>query len=307
MRVLLTGGTGFIGGALLQALLDRGDSVTALVRRTSDAALPAALRAARWVTWDPRSDGDWQQEIGEHEAIVHLAGSPAVGRRYTEATKREIMESRVGSTTRIVHGIASAAQRPEVLVCASGVDFYGAHGQEVRVDESAPAGDSFLARVCLAWEAAARGAESLGVRVASARIGFVLGRGGGALATLIPIFKAFAGGPIGSGRQILSWIQLSDVVGALLKIMDDRTLCGPVNLTSPVPVTNAEFSRTLGRVLGRPAVVPAPAFALRALYGEGAEPLLSGRAAVPRALLAHGYQHRFVDLEAAIRASLPQA
>lgn len=305
MRVLLTGATGFIGGALAQALLARGDRVTGLSRGGAGTKYSEALEAVRWVAWDPHRDGSWQRELAEHDAVVHLAGSPAVGRRYTERVKREILESRVDSTKRIVRGTAAVSTRPQVLVCASGVDFYAARDDEVGVDESGPAGNSFLAQVCVAWEDAARAAEPLGVRVASARIGLVLGKGGGALSTMVPIFNAFAGGPIGTGRQMLSWIQLADAVGALLHILDRPALSGPVNLTSPHPVTNADFSRALAKILGRPAYMPVPSFALRALYGAGAEPLLTGRAVVPRKLSEAGYRYLYLDLEEAIRASVP--
>jgi len=307
MRVLVTGATGFIGRAVARALLDRGDSVTGLTRSIPTNGLPAELSGVRWVRWQPDADGEWQREIAEHEAVVHLAGENAVGQRFTEARKQKILSSRVESTRRIVRGIELAPRKPEVLVHASGVGFYGPHSAEDRLDERAPAGADFLALVCVAWEAAARQAEAAGTRVVSARIGFVLGRGGGALGKLVPIFKAFAGGPLGNGRQMLSWIHLADVVGAFLKAIDDRSISGPMNVTGPTPVSNAELSRKLGDALGRPSLLPAPAFALRALYGEGADPLLTGQAALPRVLIDHGYRHQFTDLDAAFRDLLQDA
>lgn len=307
MRVLVTGGTGFIGAALIRALLARGDSVTGFTRRVNPDKGKGSLSKVRWVEWDPQKDGAWQREFGEHDAVVHLAGETAVGQRYTDALKQEILESRVGSTQRIVRGIEIAARRPEVFVCASGVGYYGSREDGVSLDESAPAGNDFLARVCVAWEEAARQAEQFGVRVVSGRIGFVLGQGGGALSKLVPIFKAFAGGKVGTGRQMVSWVHLEDVVQALVKALDDRSLSGPMNVTGPSPVTNAEFSRQLARVLGRPALLPAPAFALRALFGEGADPLLTGQAAVPSVLLQHGFRHRFLKLDAALEDLLGRA
>jgi hypothetical protein len=357
MRVLVTGGTGFIGRPLIARLLERGDSVTALTRRVpegvaaniasflSGASSPSKVVRGqlRWLKWDPTADGAWQDEIADHDAVVHLAGETAAGRRYTDSVKQEILTSRVESTTRIVRAIertaglvprgqgsatfrrdggahgastdvqvggqngehksdgTSGRRRPEVLVCASGVGFYGGRDDAKELDESAPAGSDFLAQVCVAWEGAARQAENGGVRVVSGRIGFVLGKEGGALARLVPIFKSFAGGRLGTGRQMVPWIHLDDVVGAFLKAVDDRTLSGPMNVTAPTPVTNAEFSRALGRALGRPALLPAPSFALKALFGEGAVPLLTGQAAVPRALMDHGFRHRFTDLDAALR------
>jgi NAD dependent epimerase/dehydratase family enzyme len=359
MRVLVTGGTGFIGRPLMARLLERGDSVTALTRRVPEGAAASsasflsgasspskvARGQLRWVKWDPTADGAWQDELADHDAVVHLAGETAAGRRYTDAVKQEILTSRVESTTRIVRAIERSAGlvprgqgsatfrrdggdagalgatgaegsgqngehksdgrsgrgRPEVLVCASGVGFYGGREDAKELDESAPAGTDFLAQVCVAWEGAARQAENVGVRVVCGRIGFVLGKGGGALARLVPIFKAFAGGPLGKGRQMVPWIHIDDVVGAFLKAVDDRTLSGPMNVTAPTPVTNAELSRALGRALGRPALLPAPSFALKALFGEGAVPILTGQAAVPRALTDHGFRHRFTDLDAALR------
>lgn len=302
MRVLITGASGFIGSALVERLLGRGDEVTAFTRRPDDSRL---RRDVRWLGWDPRSAGGWQQQLGGYDGIVHLAGETAVGRRYTPELRREILESRAGLTTRLVDGLRQTSERPRVLVSASGVSFYGKRDDATPLDESAPVGDEFLSEVCVAWEAAAAKVTELGTRAVSARIGFVLGRGGGALQTLVPIFKAFAGGPIGSGRQWVSWIHLADIVGGMLHALDDAELSGPVNFAAPNAVTNAELSKTLAKVLGRPALLPAPAFALRALFGDGAEPLLSGQRVVPRALLERGYVFRFTDLESALRSLLP--
>lgn len=299
MRVLVTGGTGFIGSALIERLLLRNDIVTALTRRVRDGATPGV----RWVEWDPDHDGDWQRALAEQDAVVHLAGETAAGRRYTPEVEQRILESRVGSTTRVVDGIAKLPPeaRPKVLVCASGVGYYGNLDDDRPLDESAPPGDDFLARVCVAWEGAAREAERSGVRVVSTRIGFVLGNGGGALSRLVPIFKSFVGGPLGSGKQMVSWIHLADTVGAMLHALDDTGVRGPMNVAAPNAVTNAELSKTLGHVLKRPSILSAPAFALKALFGDGAEPLLGGQRAVPRVLLEQGYRFRFTELEAALR------
>jgi len=327
MRIAVTGGTGFIGRALVARVLSRGDSVTAFTRSAAGAeraesstSAASAERAEsstsvatnggrarardgalRWVEWDPESEGAWQRELS-CDALVHLAGSTAAGVRYSEKVRREILESRVVPTRRLVEGLArlGEAERPRVLVCASGVGFYGPRGDE-EVDEWAEAGSDFLAEVCVAWEGAARAAEALGVRVVSARIGFVLGRGGGALAKLLPIFKSFVGGQLGDGKQWVPWIHLDDVVGALLHAVAEGSMTGPMNVVGPNAVTNAEFSRTLGKALRRPALLPAPSFALRALFGAGAVPLLTGQRAVPRALLAHRYPFQFVELEAALK------
>ena len=300
MRVVVTGGSGFIGSALIDRLLARGDSVTAFTRRvTSDLKKADRLR---WAAWDPMREGDWQREVEGHDAVVHLAGASAVGRRYTEAVRREIMDSRVVPARLLAEAmgkVTSASQRPRVFVCASGVGFYGPRGDE-ELDEYAPAGRDFLAQVCVEWEEAARSADRFGVRVVSTRIGFVLGKNGGALAKLVPIFKAFAGGKIGDGKQWVPWIHLEDVAGAMVYSLGEPSLIGAVNVVAPNPVTNAEFSRALGKALKRPALLPAPAFALKALYGEGAEPILTGQRAVPSALVSHGYPFRFVELPAAL-------
>jgi uncharacterized protein (TIGR01777 family) len=300
MRVLITGGTGFIGRAVIGALLARGDEVTAFSRRLPDRS-PTGMERVVWKEWEPTRDGDWQQAIDGQNGIVHLAGEPAVGRRFTDEAKQKILQSRVGPTARLVRGIELAPGRPRVLVCASGVGFYGIKTGAATLTEQSPPGDDFLAQVCVAWEQAARAAEAFGTRVVSTRFGLVLGRDGGALGKLVPIFKGFVGGPLGDGKQPQPWVHLDDVVGAILKALDDETLSGPVNVAAPNPVNNAELSKILGRVLHRPSLLPAPGFALKALYGEGALPLLTGQRALPERLLQHGYSFRFTELEPALR------
>jgi uncharacterized protein (TIGR01777 family) len=296
LRIVLTGATGFIGGKVLDRLLARGDSVTALTRQVPVTATPAGVR---WVKWEPRESGAWQRELEGHDAVIHLAGETAAGRRYNDAVRKEILESRVVPTDRLVEGMTQAEKPPRVLVCASGVGYYGSHEDRAPLDESASPGSDFLAQVCLAWEAAARGAERAGARVVSARIGFVLGHGG-ALAKMLPIFKSFVGGKLGDGKQMVSWIHVDDVAGAILHAVDTAPLRGPMNAVAPNAVDNAELTATLARVLGRPSLLPAPGFALRALFGEGAEPLLGGQHVVPRALLETGYRFQFTELSSAL-------
>jgi uncharacterized protein (TIGR01777 family) len=306
MRVLVTGGTGFIGRAVLRALVARGDEVTALTRKIPG-RVAEGTEAVAFRLWDPDNDGEWQLALDGQDGVVHLAGEPAVGRRLTASAREQILKSRVESTERIVRAIRMARRRPRVLVCASGVGYYGSKTGDSTVTEDSPAGDDFLAQVCVAWEKAAREAEAFGTRVVSARFGFVLGRGGGALEKLLPFFKAFVGGHLGNGRQFQPWVHLGDVTGAILKALDDATLTGPINVCSTQPVTNDEMSKTLGKVLGRPALLPAPAFALRALYGDGATPILTGHRAVPKRLLEHGYEFQFTELEPALRDLLEKA
>ena len=239
-----------------------------------------------------------------YDAVVNLAGEQAVGVRYSESVKARILNSRVDSTQWLVRAIEQAEHKPKVFVCASGTGFYGSNLSSARLDESAPAGHDFLARVCVAWEAAAQGAESFGVRVVRARIAPVLSEQGGALSALLRPFKWFVGGPIGSGQQGFSWIHLDDQIAALLRACDDSALSGPVNFCAPEPISNAELSAIIGELWARPAFFKAPGFALKTLFGEGAEPLLGGHFAVPRALERVGFEFRYADVRSALTAIL---
>jgi uncharacterized protein len=280
MRVAVTGASGLIGTRLGAALRARGDDVT-----------PLSLR-----------DGPPSPEaLAGHDAVVHLAGEP-VAQRWTDAARERIRSSRVDGTRGLVAAIAAADPRPRVLVTASGVGYYGAHGDE-RLDEDAAAGDDFLAQVCVATESEARAAEQAGVRVVVLRTGVVLDRAGGALAKMLPAFRLGVGGPVAGGDQYLSWIHLDDLVGMYLAAIDDEAWSGPFNATAPEPVTNAQFSRALGRALHRPAVLPVPAIALRALYGQMAEIVTEGQRAIPRRALERGYSFRQPDLDEALRRS----
>jgi uncharacterized protein len=280
MRVAVTGASGLIGTRLGAALRARGDDVTPLKLRDGPPS-PAALAG--------------------HDAVVHLAGEP-VAQRWTGAARERIRNSRVEGTRGLVAAIAAADPRPRVLVTASGVGYYGAHGDE-RLDEDAAAGDDFLAQVCVATESEARAAEQAGVRVVVLRTGVVLDRAGGALAKMLPAFRLGVGGPVAGGDQYLSWIHLDDLVGMYLAAIDDEAWSGPFNATAPEPVTNAQFSQALGRALHRPAVLPVPAIALRALYGQMAEIVTEGQRAIPRRALERGYSFRQPDLDEALRRS----
>jgi uncharacterized protein len=297
-RVLVAGGSGFIGRALVARLLDRKDEVTVLTR--ADAAVKGGLR---YQHWDP-SDRLAPPLTEAYDAIVNLAGEQAVGVRYSERTKDRILKSRVDSTAWLVRAIERAEHKPRVFVAGSAIGYYGSQLDATRVDESAPAGNDFLALVCVAWEGAALRAESFGVRVVRARTGIVLSERGGALESLLRPFRLFVGGPIGTGRQGFSWIHLDDEVAALLRCVDDDSLRGAVNLCAPEPVSNAELSRLIGELMHRPAALKAPGFALKALFGEGAEPLLGGQWGVPQALHEAGFQFRYSDVRSALRAVL---
>jgi uncharacterized protein (TIGR01777 family) len=297
VKVLVSGSTGLIGSALVSALARDGERVVRLVRS------PVEDREAE-LRWDPTGadlDAGRLRELGP-DAVVHLAGE-SIGGRWTAARKARIRDSRVQGTRLLSERIASLERRPGVLVCASAVGYYGDRGDEV-LDESSRPGSTFLAQVTQAWEAAAEPARAAGIRVVNLRLGIVLSKRGGALGRMLPLFRLGLGGPLGSGRQYMSWVALDDVVDVIRHALVTATLDGPVNTASPNPVTNREFARTLGRVLGRPAVMPAPAFALRLVLGELGGELLGGQRVDPGRLLASGYEFRNPQLEPALRAIL---
>jgi uncharacterized protein len=286
-----------IGSALVASLSDRGERVARLVRST-------VRDGENEVRWDPERGELDADRLGElrPEAIVHLAGESIDG-RWTEERKARIRDSRVRGTRLLSETIAALSPRPRVMVCASAVGYYGDRGEQV-LDEQSGAGSTFLAEVTEAWEAAAQPAREAGVRVVNARFGIALSPDGGALARMLRPFRLGLGGPLASGRQYMSWIALDDVVGAIEHALVTDALEGPVNVTSPEPVTNRQFASKLGRVLGRPAVLRVPRFALRAALGELAGELSGGQRAVPRRLLAAGYEFRHPRLEEALRRML---
>ena len=289
-----------IGRALVRALVERGESVTVLSRDPDRAR--SALGEVRALAWrEPKSSPPPRAALENQDGVVHLLGEP-VAQRWNESAKREIRDSRVLATQQLVAALRGIEQRPGVLVSQSATGWYGARGDEP-VDESAPPADDFLAAVVAAWEAEARRAEELGVRVVLTRTGVVLSESGGALEKMLPPFKLGVGGPVAGGRQYVPWIHTDDVVGALIFCLDTPAARGPVNLTAPEPVTNRELSKALGRVVGRPALAPVPALAVRALYGEMATIVTTGVRALPRRLTQLGYTFRQPDLEAALRSA----
>jgi hypothetical protein len=302
MRITLTGATGRIGLSLVDALTRRGDDVTVLTRDPDGARgkLPAGVTAVRW---DPKSGPAPADALGGRDAVVHLAGED-VGQRWTKQVRQEILDSREQGTRNLVAGIAAAEPRPAVLVSASASGYYGPHGDEP-VGERIPAGDDFLADVCVRWEREARAAEAHGLRVVTMRTGIVLDAEGGALGKMITPFKLGAGGPVAGGRQYMPWIHLDDVVAMYLRAIDDERWSGPVNVSAPHPATNKAFSKALGKALKRPAVSPVPAFALKALYGEMSTIVLNGVNMVPaRATGEFGYAFAHPELDEALRSTL---
>ena len=291
MNVLISGATGLLGSALIPELEAGGHRVSRLTR---------SPRSADDLRWDPEA-GTIEGDLEGTDAVVHLAGESIAEGRWTPEKKRRILESRRNGTRLLAERIATLPKPPSVMVSASAIGYYGDRGNELLTEESEP-GTGFLAEVCREWEAAADPAREAGIRVVHPRIGIVLSPQGGALGTTLPIFKLGAGGKIGSGRQYWSWISLDDVAGSLFHALTDEAVSGPVNVGSPNPLTNAEYTKVLGRVLNRPTIFPVPAPAARiALGGMADELLLASQRMQPARLEETGYTFRHPDLEAALR------
>ncbi|MBI2756630.1 MAG: TIGR01777 family protein [Chloroflexi bacterium] len=300
MQVVIAGGSGFIGVHLARSLAATGHQVVILSR--SGGVPPGG--AAERVRWDPGDvTGPWASAVAGADAVVNLAGTSIANGRWTPARKALLRSSRLAATNALVRAIERAPQgrRPRVLVSASAIGFYGDRGAEVLTERSQPGAD-FLAALCQEWEGAARGAERLGVRVALLRTGIVLDRDGGALPRMLLPFRLLAGGPLGSGTQWTSWIHVDDEVGILRHAIEQDSASGPLNATAPNPVTMRDMAASIGRALGRPSWLPAPAFALKLALGEMAGPLLlASQRVLPEATLASGYTFRFTGLDGALR------
>jgi NAD dependent epimerase/dehydratase family enzyme len=325
-RVVVTGATGHIGRALCRALGAKGYQVV-VFSRDPQQARRAVPRAAEYVAWAPAEDGPWATAIDGAYGVVHLAGASLFGKRWSDSYKREIVASREVGTRGIVNAMARAQTKPQVFVSMSAVGYYGPRGAEP-IDESAPPGNDFLARVCQVWEREARKAEGLGIRTVLFRSGVVLGgdakpglpidlrhvsldRPGlilkteeGAFPLLVMPFYFFAGGPILPGTQYLAWIHIDDTVGLLMLALEDERARGPLNATAPVPETNRALARTIGRVMGRPAWLPVPGFALKLMLGEMADMITSGQRVIPKQAEDLGYQFKFPDSQGAVREIL---
>jgi uncharacterized protein len=297
MKVLISGSHGLVGSALVASLAAQGHTVQRLVR--------GAVRAdPQSIAWDPAAGKLDPAALEGLDAVVHLAGENLATGRWTEAKMARIRSSRVEGTRQLAEALAQLGRPPKVLASASAIGYYGSRGDEP-LDESSPPGAGFLADVCRDWEAATAPAAAAAIRVVPLRIGPVWAANGGVLARIVPPFRFGLGGPLGDGRQYMSWITLDDLIGVIRHVLATDTLAGPVNLVAPQPVTNREFSKTLGRVLRRPAVLAVPAFALRLLFGKMADELLLGGARVlPRKLLDTGYRFADPQLEPALRRLL---
>jgi uncharacterized protein (TIGR01777 family) len=302
MRVFITGGTGLIGRRLIARLRERGDEPVILTRRAAHAR-ELFGSAVQVVEGDPMRSGAWMDAVGESDAVIHLAGENVFARRWNAAFKAMLHDSRIRSTQQVVEALRRkpirADGRPKILVNASAIGYYGPRDDE-ELNEDSPPGSDFLAKLCIEWEKAARAAESSGVRVAFVRVGIVLDKEGGALAKLLTPFRLGAGGPVGSGRQWMSWIHHADIVRLFLLALDNPQAQGTLNGTAPDPVTNRDFSKVLGRVLHRPSFVWTPALALRVMLGEAATLVVTGQRVLPTRSSALGYAFQYPELPAAL-------
>jgi len=293
MKILVSGSHGLVGKALTHSLTDDGHEVVRLVRRERAIGSPEV----EWYPDQGRIDAAHLEGI---QAAIHLAGDNIAGGRWTKDKKRTIRESRVQGTSLLSDTLASLSRPPSVFICASAIGFYGNRGDEL-LNEQSPPGKDFLANVCIDWEAATISAAEKGIRTTHARFGIILDAHEGALAKMLPPFRAGIGGRIGGGNQWMSWIAFEDVIAALKFMLADRSIHGPVNVVAPNPVTNAEFTKTLGRVLSRPAIFPMPAFAARLAFGEMADALLLGSQRVDPAVLEdNGFLFSWPTLEPAL-------
>ena len=299
MRIAITGATGLIGKSLCPRLQREGHQLVVFARNTRSAQ--KSFPDTQVVEWDALTGPPPAGSLDGVEAVVHLLGENIAGGRWSEKRKNAVRESRVRGTHNLVEALRAASPRPGLLLSSSAIGFYGSRGDE-ELDESSPSGGGFLGDVCYAWETASTTAEQHGVRTVLLRTGIVLSTEGGALAKMLLPFKMCLGGPLGSGKQWMSWIHLEDEVGLILHILGSDRIRGPINATAPHPATNYEFSKTLGRVLGRPAVFPTPGLVLKLLMGEMAqELLLNGQKVLPRRALESGYRFSFPELEGALR------
>lgn len=305
MRVVISGGTGFVGRAVVHALMARGDEPIVLTRgrpRWVDHACGecGAGSKAELVTWTPEEPGEWQSTLDGADAVINLAGANVGHGRWTRERMEAIRSSRVRSTELLAKAMAAAKRKPKVFVSASACGYYGIDTQDRILTEESPPGDDFLAKVCVEWEAAADPARKAGIRVVHPRIGVVLGRGGGVLRRMVPLFRAFLGGPVGDGSQYVSWVHLRDVVHAFEAMIERDDLTGPFNVTAPEPVTMNEFAETLAEVMRRPALFRVPDFAVKLAMGRMSEVVLTGPRAVPRRLVDAGHAFVFPELGSAL-------
>ena len=296
MKVFMTGGTGFVGTFLARHLVRQGQAVTILTP-TLEGTEPRD-EGISYLTGNPTVPDDWQKSVPEHDIIINLAGA-SIFSRWTPEQKEILRSSRINTTRNLVNALPDDAKNI-TLFSTSAVGYYGFHDDEP-LTEASPPGDDFLARLAFDWEQEALRAESKGARVVLTRFGIVLGKNGGALGQMIPMFRKFLGGPLGDGRQWFSWVHMADLAEAFTFLIDHPEISGPVNVCAPNPVTNKELALTIGRILGRPSFVPAPGFMIRLILGEFGSVLLKGQRVIPHALMDGGYRFRYAELEVALK------
>ena len=308
MKVAIAGATGFVGSRLVEKLQAAGHQVVVLSRDAARAlrVFPAsAYPNLEVVAYTPAESGDWQKSIAGCDGVVNLAGAPIAEERWTPARQQAIMDSRKLTTAKLVEAIVNANPRPSVFVSGSAIGYYGT-SETAEFDETSPAGDDFLAAVCKDWEAAAQPAKNAGTRLAILRLGIVLGMGG-ALGKMLPAFKLFAGGPLGTGKQWFSWVHREDLVDLILYALQNSQVQGVLNATAPNPVRMNELCQTLGEVLKRPSWLPVPSFALELLLGDGAKVVLEGQKVLPKQTLASGFQYQYPTLKLALEEILSRS
>ena len=298
MKIVITGATGFIGSTLTDQLWNQFHSLVLLSRKPP---AEAGVTKKQWFAWEPPMGGQWEPEIDGADGIINLAGEPIAGKRWSQEQKDKLRSSRIDSTRALVNAIAKAKIKPKFLLNGSAVGYYGPHGDET-LTEASPPGTDFLSRLCVDWEAEALKAEAHGVRVATIRTGIVLGKGQGALAKMVPPFKMFVGGPLGSGKQWMPWIHIEDEVGLLVFLMENEKARGAFNATASNPVTMEEFAKALGDALKRPSWVSVPASALALVAGEMADMLLTGQRALPEAASKLGYLFKYATIRGALES-----
>jgi len=309
MRVIITGGTGLIGGALAESLAKDGHEVIVLSRNPASHTLPSGVRAEKW---DGKTAVSWGHLADGADAIVNLAGENLAGSglfptRWTDERKRKIIQSRLDAGQAVVEAVTAAAQKPGVVIQSSGTDYYPDLGDKIITEATPPGRDSFLADVTIDWEASTEPVIAQGVRQVVIRSGAVFSPKGGAFRTLVFPFKFFVGGPLGNGRQWLSWIHLEDEVRAIRFLLEQETAVGAFNLCAPEPIPNRALAKAIGKVMKRPSFIPVPAFALRLLFGEVADVVLNGRRVMPKRLLDLGFAFHYPDAETAVRDLLDQS
>jgi hypothetical protein len=303
-RIVVTGATGLIGKKLVNALVNRGDDVI-VFGRNIERAKSLLPNADNYVEWNYKKPDNWNSEINGVDAVVHLAGINLFSKRWNNAFKKEVLESREVSTRNLADAIKSCSNKPGVFVSASGIGYYGDCGDNV-LTEVSPAGNDSLADVCKVWESEAKKVEQSGVRSVQVRTGLVLSTEDGALKQMLPPFKFFIGGPLGNGKQWASWLHIDDIVGIYIHAIDNNQLSGAVNAASPKPARMKEFAQTLGKVLHRPALFPVPKFALKIVIGEAAEVVTASQRVDVKKLLDSGYKFRFENLNEALEDLLKQ-